>query len=340
MMPIDTFHKGWSDPELFADFKQAVVKGDCFVINRTMAAQNAGRRPVDANINAMRMPNQLSGMLPPLTDGVLTEARRKELQLVHSFAHMRDEPIASMSGVLPEGMRELSWFLRDQMVPTYKPGEDFMTNAKNWRSVMEGDRKKAITKGKLKNIVTLRDAASYVHSDSPFELWGGVADTLMSLEINQRTQTKMNDHDGVGPARFTCFGSPFMHGIIGYAILMSGPLSFKNKWYGMVPRPEQLMKLWLDEYLPVAYPEGSPMHPARPAMHSFAALVCAFLLLELFDGLSILPSGRTVEAELLLLADNVGYFRVFAGVHYPSDHDDAIELARKAAETIVARFLR
>lgn len=341
MMPIDQYHKGWTNLELFEEFKVACQKGDCFAINRTMASQGSDRAPVDAHVNSMRLPQQLSGRLPPLTDGVLTDARKAELQLLKSLAESRDEKLTSLPSMLPEGMRELSWFLRDHRVPKRKAGTDYLTTKKSWESVMRGDAKKPIiSDGSMTNIVTLRDAATYVHNDDPFELWGMVAQTLRSLGVNQRTQTRMNDHDGQGPARFVCFGQPFMQGIIGYAILMAGPLSFQNKWYGMVPRPEQLMYEWLGELLSVAYPEGSPMHPSRPAMHSFVALVCCFLLLALFDGHFVLPSGRTVAEELRLLADNVGYFRVHAGVHYQSDHDDAVELAKKAANAIVSRFLR
>lgn len=338
-LPIDVFHKGWTDAALFADFAAAVKKGDCYDIAMAVRAQGADRKPVDAYVKAMRLPRQPSGQLPRVPE-VMTDERRAELVQLSEFANNRDEKISSMDASLPLGMRELSFFLADTLVPRYAAKKDYMTTERSYKSVMAGDAKKEIKSGNRKNIVTLRDAASYVHSDDPFVLWGNVAMSLMMYKVPQRTQSRINDHDGEGQSRFTVFGGPFLKGIIGHAILMSGPVSFANKWDAMVPRPEQLHFEWLNEFLPMAYPEGSPMHPSRPAMHSFAALVCCYVLLALFDGHHELPNGRTVEEELILLADNVGYFRVFAGVHYQSDHDDSIETAKKVAEQIVRPFIR
>lgn len=338
-LPIDVFHKGWTDADLFAKFRKAVTQGDCYTIARTVEAQGADRKPVDAYINAMRLPRQPSGRMPPVTE-VMTEERRAELHLIKELADMRDAKLTSLPDDLPLGMRELSFFLEDEKVPRYAKGKDFITTQRTYDQEMAGKSVKKITAGPVKNIVTLRDAASYVHSDDPFALWSKVANYLLMVGVPQRLPAKLNDSDGVGQSRFVCFGAPCIVGLLGYAIAMAGPVSFYNKWYAMVPRPGQLYYEWLNDFLPQAYPEGSPMHPAYPAMHSFVALVCYFFLLEFFDGLTELPHGRTVAAELRLLADNVGYFRVHAAVHYPSDHDNAVELARKVAQDLAAPFLR
>lgn len=340
MIHTELFTKGWTDLDHFAEFREAVSKGDCYRINRSIAAESADRKPVDAMVFAMRMPGMPTNQLSNLGGDIMTDARKAELHQIAELAEMRDEKLDNLSSLLPRGMRELSFFLEDELVPKYEPGKNYMTTTKAWESVQRGDKKRKIAYSGTTKIETLRDAASYVHSDNPVELWGRVAVQLLQWGVPMRTQERMNDYDGVGPDRFVCFGAPFMLGLMGHGVMVSGPLSFREKWRQFVPRPEQLSKMWLDMLIPMAYPEGSPMHPSRPAMHSFAALICCFMLLEIFDGLYMLPTGRTVEEELRLLADNVGYFRVHAGVHYQSDHDDAVEVCRTAAKTIVSRFLR
>jgi len=337
-MPIDIYHKGWTKPEYFNAFREAVKSGDCHDISKSVNAEGAERKPVDAYVNAMRLPRQPSGSMPILSE-IMTDERRAELELTYELSKQRDDKISNMPDSLPLGMREVSLFLEDQKVPRYAKGKDYVTTEKQYKEVIEGKTTKKITRGPVKNIVTLRDGCSYVHSDSPFELWGKVVDLLLEWGVPQRLQSRINDHDGQGQSRFTVYGSPFMHGLIGYAILMAGPVSFAAKWKDMVARPEQLCFEWLNMLLSQAYPEGSPMHPSRPAMHSFAALVCCYVLTELFDEFYELPNGRQLGAELRLLADNVGYFRVFAGVHYPSDHDDAVELAKATAHTVVRGFI-
>jgi membrane-associated phospholipid phosphatase len=100
--------------------------------------------------------------------------------------------------------------------------------------------------------------------------------------------------------------------------------------------------------LPQAYPEGAPQHPAYPSGHSVLAGAAVTVLKTFFadDRLTDLfadseaelrqPPGPdddepvpydgpdaddlTVHSELNKLADNVGTARIWAGVHYWSDH--------------------
>lgn len=102
--------------------------------------------------------------------------------------------------------------------------------------------------------------------------------------------------------------------------------------------------------LPMAYPEGSPAHPAYPAGHSAIAGACATVLKAFFnesfvipklvqasaDGLSLLPfAGRpltlTVGGELNKLAANIGFGRTVAGVHWRSDVTEGMKLGEEVA---------
>jgi hypothetical protein len=88
--------------------------------------------------------------------------------------------------------------------------------------------------------------------------------------------------------------------------------------------------------LPMAYPEGCPMHPAYPAGHAAIAGACTTVLKAFFqetfilpnpveaspDGLSLLPyqgPNLTVGGELNKLASNIALGRDTAGVHWRSD---------------------
>lgn len=100
--------------------------------------------------------------------------------------------------------------------------------------------------------------------------------------------------------------------------------------------------------LPMAFPEGSPTHPAYGAGHATVAGACTTILKAFFDenfiipnpvvpdatGTSLVPySGPplTVGNELNKLAANVGVGRNFAGVHWRSDYKESLLLGEAVA---------
>ena len=109
-----------------------------------------------------------------------------------------------------------------------------------------------------------------------------------------------------------------------------------------------------DTYLlPMAFPEGSPAHPAYGAGHATVAGACVTVLKAFFDeswvipnpveaatdGLSLVPwtgASLTVGGELNKLASNVAIGRNLAGVHWRSDATESLKLG----EDIAIRFLR
>jgi hypothetical protein len=97
-----------------------------------------------------------------------------------------------------------------------------------------------------------------------------------------------------------------------------------------------------------AFPEGSPLHPSYGSGHSTyigagVTMLKAFVREDLTvknpvvpsaDGLSLVPytgPALTVLNELDKLASNVGVGRLFAGVHYRSDHEHAVRLGELIA---------
>lgn len=339
MIVSDYFCKGWTNAALHESFIQAVKTGDCYAAASAVRSEGADRKPVDSYIHANRMPSNPYQNVPRGHD-LRSDSQIAEVKRVFDLAEQRDEKLEDIDGTYPEGFRTLSWFLRDTKVPRYAKGKNYMTTQKSFDKVMAGDQPKPITSGNATLIRTGRDAASYVHSDDPYDTFVNAAFELIDLGVPQRLNRNVNDHDGEGQSRFMVFGKPYIKGLLSYVGLHAGHVSFKNKWTLLKARPEQLYAHLNLGFLPQCYPEGSPMHPSKPAMHSFLSLALGYAVLELFDHHFELPSGRTVKEEVNLLADNVGYFRVIAGVHYESDHDDAKEAAKHVAETIVSRFLR
>jgi len=104
--------------------------------------------------------------------------------------------------------------------------------------------------------------------------------------------------------------------------------------------------------LPMAFPEGSPTHPAYGAGHATVAGGCVTILKALFDeafeipdpvvpsneGTNLRPwhGGRlTVGGELNKLASNVATGRNIAGVHWRSDAIESLRLGEAVAIAIL-----
>ncbi|MGA8164679.1 MAG: vanadium-dependent haloperoxidase [Waddliaceae bacterium] len=102
-------------------------------------------------------------------------------------------------------------------------------------------------------------------------------------------------------------------------------------------------------FLPVAYPEGSPAHPAYPAGHAAFIGATATILKAFFNENFVIPQPLepddmnmnlipytgleplTVGNELNKLAANIALGRDHAGVHYRSDGCEGILLGEKIA---------
>lgn len=111
--------------------------------------------------------------------------------------------------------------------------------------------------------------------------------------------------------------------------------------------------------LPMAFPEGSPMHPSYAAGHATVAGGCVTMLKAFFKTIDInggvvtpkqwgdtgLPcvqattdgtalegvpdTGVTIEGELNKLAANISIARNMAGVHYYSDYYDSVRMGER-----------
>ncbi len=105
--------------------------------------------------------------------------------------------------------------------------------------------------------------------------------------------------------------------------------------------------------LPMAFPEGSPMHPSYTAGHATVARACVTILkaifdtenrpipnpvVPVFDGSALVPySGPTltIEGELNKLASNIASGRNVAGVHWRSDSHASLRIGQRVAISIL-----
>lgn len=124
--------------------------------------------------------------------------------------------------------------------------------------------------------------------------------------------------------------------------------------------------------LPMAFPEGSPMHPAYGAGHATVAGGCVTMLKAFFEMFDDCDSGKerelldgadkpivyvpnddgsrlvkdkkfkgtlTIQGELDKLAANVAIGRNMAGVHYYSDYYDSLRMGERVAVGILMEQL-
>ncbi len=110
-------------------------------------------------------------------------------------------------------------------------------------------------------------------------------------------------------------------------------------------------------FLPMAFPEGSPTHPAYPAGHATISGACATVLKAFFDedraipnpvqadatGDSLLPwngAPLTIGGEINKLASNIALGRDWAGVHYRSDGVDGLLVGEQQAIGLLSDYSR
>jgi hypothetical protein len=74
---------------------------------------------------------------------------------------------------------------------------------------------------------------------------------------------------------------------------------------------------------------GTPRHPSYPAGHSTYAGAGSEILTYFFPD---------EERELDRLADNIGMARLWAGIHYRSDHEQGIKLGRCVARLVISQL--
>jgi hypothetical protein len=226
-----------------------------------------------------------------------------------------------------------------------------------------------------------RDIAEFVHRDFTYQASLGAAQILLSfgpgaLDANNPYLTTTKQGGGI------TFGSGVLLDLIGRVSMSALTAAFFYKWIvHRRVRPEEfggrlhyhlvgeaqypihadiLNSQAIDDvftangtyFLPQAYPEGCPPHPAYPAAHAVIAGACATILKAFFkeefaipnpvvaapDGLSLQPftgGPLTIGGELNKLASNVSIARNAGGVHWRSDGIEGMKLGEDVAISLL-----
>lgn len=267
----------------------------------------------------------------------------------------------------------------DQRVRVATPGVEYLTAFSEWLNVQNGfppSAPKSYVGSSRRYISTGRDLAEYVHRDFTYQAFQNAALILLGGGVPLAAG---NPYHTVGnQAPFATFGGPQILDCVAYAAVLGLHATWYQKWsVHRRLRPEafggrleakhvfgrpytvhgdvlgsvalaQVIASTGTRLLPMAYPEGSPAHPAYPAGHAAIAGACTTMLKAFLDesapmpapvepdlaGGALLPySGPplTVGGELDKLASNISIGRDTAGVHWRTDGEEGMRLGEQVA---------
>ena len=277
-----------------------------------------------------------------------------------------------------------------QQQVTYLSNIDYGTNFQEWLEIQNGvdTGNRNQVDPQLRYRRNGRDLAAFTHVDVLYEAYFNALLVLMGIGApvnpgnpyaNSRTENG-----------FGTFGGPDFAATVGEIAAKALNVVWYQKWFvHLRPRPEafggniQLVKTgqgaesnvkpsnvvlnsqglqqsfnkygsWL---LSLAFPEGSPAHPAYPTGHGTVGGACITVLKFFFDGTYVVPNpvvptddglslnpytgsdaGQlTVNGELNKLGHNVTFGHgIHAGIHWRSDSDTSLLLG----EAVALSFLK
>jgi membrane-associated phospholipid phosphatase len=273
-------------------------------------------------------------------------------------------------------------------------GGGYMTDEASWLAVQNGTAP-TIKPGPLPNPSLLHDGqglGDYVHIDELFQAYLNACLLLITPRARGGFGVSVSDDNPYKNSRtqvgFGTLGEPNFKVLVAEVATRALKAVWFQKWYvHRRIRPEayagrlhwhlkgarsyefdaaELAKLEAgplahptivaaQHFLPMAFPEGSPTHPAYGAGHATVAGACVTVLKALFktdvtlaslgvpvmqpnaDGTALVPyagadrDALTVGGELDKLAANVGIARNFAGVHWRSDYSESVKLGEQVA---------
>ena len=274
----------------------------------------------------------------------------------------------------------------EQRYPVPLARRDFMLDAQTCLAVQRGENptESLLFEPQRRYIYNHRALGEYVHTDVLFQAYFNAA--LILLSYGPAAWDTGNPYlDISSQSPFTTFGGPWLLQMLTFASNLSLNGAWYQKWrvhrrlrpeaYSLRlnatrsnlraydVHPDILNASVLDVaqarngswLLPMAYPEGSPRHPAYPAGHAAVAGACCTVLKAFFNESFVLPdavqpsatgeallaygdSALTVGGEINKLANNVSLGRDAAGVHYRSDGTYGIEVGEQQALVLLEEY--
>jgi hypothetical protein len=274
------------------------------------------------------------------------------------------------------------------LLPVGGGGGDYMTDYNTWLAVQNGvTQGPQAFDPQFRYMRNGRDMSQWVHIDVLFQ---GYFQALLCLFGIGATFDAGNPYSSPNPssvnqAGFATFGGPHIATLLCEVSTRALKAVWNQKWLvhrrlrpevfaercdrasrGIINypvHPDILTSLnsstRLGQYLntankllPMAFPEGSPTHPAYGAGHATVAGACTTILKAWFDESFVIPNpvvtdstgtiltpyigaSLTVGNELNKIAANVANCRNIAGVHWRSDSTESIKLGEAVAISLL-----
>ena len=263
----------------------------------------------------------------------------------------------------------------EQTYETPAAGDDFMTNSTDWLAVQNGTDPAPLIKGSARYISDARALGEYVHIDYSYQAYLNAA--LILLGVPNSFDFDNTYNTSVTQDAFATLGGPDVLDLVAKAANLAFTGAWYQKWlvhrrlrpevyggrlhnqitgakdYGLpaeLVNSDAVAQTFANRgsnFLPMAFPEGSPTHPSYPAGHAAIAGACTTILKAFFEeslpvpdpvvasrtGDSLTSYGQTLTIgnELNKLASNIALGRNWAGVHYRSDGVDGLQVGEQQA---------
>lgn len=272
----------------------------------------------------------------------------------------------------------------DQKITTAMPGINYMTDFASWLAVQNGVAQPGnIFDPVLRYMRNGRDLGQWVHIDVLFQ--GYFQAFLIMAGMGVPFDNGNPYKNSTTQAGFATFGGPHIATLLCEVSTRALHAVWNQKWLvHRRIRPEAFAERvdrtahhgasypvhseilnsvssaarlggYLpagNAFLPMAFPEGCPTHPAYGAGHATVAGACTTILKAWFDDSFVIPNpvvpdptGQvlvpyagdtlTVGGELNKIASNVANGRNIAGVHWRSDATESLKLGESIAINIM-----
>ncbi|HZA28805.1 MAG TPA: vanadium-dependent haloperoxidase [Gammaproteobacteria bacterium] len=278
----------------------------------------------------------------------------------------------------------------EQHIRSCRPRRDFMTTQTEWLAIQNGFQPtRALEYRRVRRYITTgRDIGEWVHIDVLFQAY--FTAFLALVEMGAPVNPGNPYITSATQEGFGTFGGPYFATLVAEPATRALQGVWYQKWFvhrrlrpemfagrvhmmktGQASYPihpdvldsEVLQRVFFHNkrqnsgqgtyFLPMAFPEGSPLHPAYGAGHATVAGACTTILKALFDGSFVIPNPvvphpvdptrlvpfegpeLTVEGELNKLASNVATGRNIAGVHWRTDGIESLRLGEAIAISIL-----